>query len=91
MLKIQRLSPALGAILETPGFDEASLPALADAAYEALLEHQVIFFRGTDISPAAHLAFARAFGEIDEPHPIYPSVDGYDHIVKLENNSDTPP
>ncbi|MEC8153262.1 MAG: TauD/TfdA family dioxygenase, partial [Pseudomonadota bacterium] len=91
MLTAQRLSPALGAILEAPGFDEAAMPALAEAAYEALMEHQVIFFRGTDISPAAHLAFAQAFGEIDEPHPIYPSVDGFDRIVKLENNSDVPP
>lgn len=91
MLMAQRLSPALGAILEAPSFDEAAMPALAEAAYEALMEHQVIFFQGTDISPAAHLAFAQAFGEIDEPHPIYPSVDGFDRIVKLENNSDVPP
>ena len=91
MLMAQRLSPALGAILEAPSFDEAAMPALAEAAYEALMEHQVIFFRGTDISPAAHLAFAQEFGEIDEPHPIYPSVDGFDRIVKLENNSDVPP
>ena len=91
MLMAQRLSPALGAILEAPSFDEAAMPALAEAAYEALMEHQVIFFRGTDISPAAHLAFAKAFGEIDEPHPIYPSVDGFNRIVKLENNSDVPP
>jgi taurine dioxygenase len=59
--------------------------------YDALLEHQVIFFRGTEITPSAHLDFAQSFGQIDEPHPIYPHVEGYENIVKLENNAQTPP
>ena len=38
-----------------------------------------------------HLEFAKSFGELDSPHPIYPHVDGYENIVLLENSPDTPP
>ena len=55
------------------------------------MEHQVVFIRQTDIKPEQHLAFAQAFGQLDEPHPLYPHVDGFDRIVKLENDSGAPP
>ncbi len=38
-----------------------------------------------------HLEFARLFGQIDEPHPLYPHVDGYPNIMLLENDSSAPP
>ena len=53
-----------------------------DAIYDALIDHCVIFFRDQDLSPAAHLAFAQSFGEIDQPHPVYAHVEGYENIVK---------
>ena len=31
------------------------------------------------------------FGELDEPHPVYPSVEGFNRIVKLENDQNSPP
>ena len=91
MLTFQKLTPTLGAVTEQAVFGAYPAKDIADAAYEALLEHQVIIFRNTSIDPASHLAFAEAFGEIDEPHPFYPHVDGFDRIVKLENDSSTPP
>lgn len=89
-MKVHRITPAIGA--EISGVDVNKLTgAVADGLYQALLEHLVIFLRGTDITPEAHMALAESFGELDAPHPLYPHVEGFDGIVKLENDSDAPP
>jgi taurine dioxygenase len=91
MLKVEKITPALGGIVEGIDFSKPINETNQHLIYEALLEHQVIFFRGAEITPSAHLDFAKSFGQIDEPHPIYPHVEGYENIVKLENNAQAPP
>lgn len=91
MLTARKITPALGAEISSVDFSLPIAPALHDAIYDALLEHLVIFFRATDIAPAGHLDFARGFGQVDEPHPLYPHVEGFENIVLLENDSGTPP
>lgn len=90
-MKIEPLTPAIGAELHGLDFSKELSTADHDAVYSALLEHQVIFIRDADISPAAHLSFAKAFGDLDAPHPMYPHVAGYENIMLLENNAQTPP
>lgn len=87
----RRISPAIGAVIE--GFDwSAQSPGpWVSELYGALLEHQTIVFPGANPTPDQHLAFARQFGELDEPHPLYPNVAGYENIVLLENTAETPP
>lgn len=91
MLGVAKVTPVIGG--EVTGFAFAtSLPdAVQEAIYEALLEHLVIFFRGTSISPAEHMAFAECFGELNEPNPLYPKVEGFERIMVLENDSGAPP
>ena len=62
-----------------------------NAVYDALIDNCVIFFRDQDVDPEHHLAFARSFGEIDQPHPVYSHVEGYETIVKLANDANNPP
>ncbi|NKB77833.1 MAG: taurine dioxygenase [Gammaproteobacteria bacterium] len=62
-----------------------------DEVYQALLKHQVIFIRGGNIGPKQHLEFAESFGELDDPHPHYPHVEGHENIVLLANDANTPP
>ncbi|MEM8776429.1 MAG: TauD/TfdA family dioxygenase [Pseudomonadota bacterium] len=90
-MRTKRITPALGATIDDIDFSKPIDPATHDAIYQALLDNLVIFFRGTDITPAAHMEFARQFGQIDEPHPLYPHVDGFENIVLLENDSGAPP
>lgn len=90
-LRINRITPAIGAEISGVDFSQPVGVAVCDAIYQALLDHLVIFFRDTQMSPAAHLSFARSFGQIDDPHPFYPHVDGYENIVLLENDSGAPP
>ena len=91
MFEEQRLTPALGAVLQGVDWANADLSALSDAIYQSLLDHQVVFIRQTDIKPEQHLALAQSFGQLDEPHLLYPHVEGFDRIVKLENDSGAPP
>ena len=67
--------------------DEAEL----DLIYQALIKHLVIFFRDQEISPESHLDFAESFGELDEPHPVYAHVPGFERIVMLANDASNPP
>lgn len=91
MLNVLPLTTHIGAEIEGLDLSEPLADDTVDALYRTLLEHSVIFVRGTEISPAAHLALAKQFGAIDEPHPHYPHVDGFPNIVKLENHGEAPP
>ena len=91
MLTTERITPALGAVISGPDFSKPLTSDVHDQIYQALIEHQVIFIRGADISPENHLDFARSFGELDEPHPLYPHVEGYENIVLLDNDGKIPP
>ena len=90
-LKATLLTPSIGA--ELTGLDLSTNVTQDDydAIYAALIEHQVIFLRNQHISPEAHLNFAKSFGELEPPHPVYPQVQGYPQVVLLENGPDNPP
>ncbi len=62
-----------------------------DTVYQALIDHLVIFFRGQQVSPAQHQRFAESFGTLDEPHPVYAHVPGFEQIVQLANDANNPP
>ena len=66
-------------------------PAVLDEMYDALSKHLVLFFRDQDLSPEDHYEFAKTFGELAEPHPVYPHLPGFDRVVLLENDGDRPP
>ncbi|SLN16470.1 Alpha-ketoglutarate-dependent taurine dioxygenase [Roseovarius albus] len=90
-MDIAKVTPAIGAEITGVDLTARLTDMVSEGLYQALLEHQVIFLRDTDITPETHMALAASFGEIDEPHPLYPHVDGFDRIVKLENDSGAPP
>ncbi|WP_262861009.1 TauD/TfdA family dioxygenase, partial [Morganella morganii] len=84
-MEIQPLTPAIGALVgginlnKTP--DTATLAALQDA----LLEHQVLFFRQQYIEPEAQRDFAAALGEL-HIHPVYPSHKDVRELIVLDSH-----
>jgi taurine dioxygenase len=88
---IDPMTPNIGA--EISGLDLARpLDAgVLDALYQALLDHLVIVFRDQDMPPAAHLAFAESFGEIDRPHPVYPHAEGHPNVTLLKHGPENRP
>ncbi|MFT5503941.1 MAG: taurine dioxygenase [Gammaproteobacteria bacterium] len=91
MISIDPLTPAIGAVISGLDFSRPLPDTAHDEIYQALIQHLVIFIRGAEIGPKQHLEFAKSFGVLDEPHPYYPHVAGYENIVLLENDAKTPP
>ena len=91
MIEVKKITPTIGAMIKGVNFSKPIKENVFDQIYEILIENLVIFFRNTSISPMAHLEFSENFGELDDPHPVYPSVDGFNRIVKLENDQNSPP
>ena len=55
------------------------------AIRRALLDHLVIVFHDQQLSPQEHLAFARRFGELEPPHPVFAHLPDNPQVSVLEN------
>lgn len=89
MLTIKPMAGALGA--EIHGLDlscELSSENLARVR-RLVNEHEVIFFRDQDISPAAQKALALCFGPL-QTHPAYDTVEGFPEVTILESTPEKP-
>jgi taurine dioxygenase len=81
-IRTHRVAGALGAEIEGVDLSQ-DLPEAAIAALRrALLDHQVIFFRGQDLSPARFMAFAVRFGEPVE-YPMVKGIEGFPLIIEV--------
>lgn len=91
MLKIEKITGAIGAEISGISLNNNLTAELCDAIYDALIDNQVIFFRNQDITPEVHLQLAKSFGEPEPPHPVYPHVQDFENIVLLKSGGgDTP-
>jgi len=82
--KVQLMAGALGA--QISGID---LNTLTDDGFrlirDLLLNHQVVFIAGqAELTPEAHIAFGRRFGEV-ELHPYLPRLEGHPEIVIIDS------
>ena len=88
-MELKLISGALGA--EVSGID---LTKDTDAATyklirDLLVEHEVLFFRGQDVTPAQQHALASSFGPL-QSHPAYDTVENYPEITILESTAEKP-
>jgi taurine dioxygenase len=85
-IQVNPVTPFLGA--EIGGVD-LSQP-LSAAAFEeierAFVEFGVIFFRGQQLTPEQHIAFAERFGRIDI-NRFFRAVDGYPQIAEVRKEA----
>jgi len=83
-LEVRQIAGALGA--EIRGIDLNNLTDERFATiHDRLLRHQVVFLPGqTDLTPQAHIALGRRFGEV-ELHPYLPRLDGHPEIVTIDS------
>jgi len=83
LIDVQKLTPSIGA--EIFGVDlGAKISARQfQAIHQALLDHQVIFFRDQKMSVDQQKAFVRQFGELHiHPGPRFP-IDGHPEILGI--------
>jgi taurine dioxygenase len=82
-IAVKPLTPSIGAEIE--GINLARLDDDGFAAvHQALLDHLVLFFRDQDITPREHLTFARRFGEVEPPHPVFDRVPEAPEVSVIE-------
>ncbi len=88
-ISVEPLSPTIGA--EISGVDLAQPMGNQTFAevHDALMRHQVIFFRDQELTWDQHKAFGRLFGEL-HIHPTAPAPDGHPEIltVHADENSE---
>ena len=88
---LNKLSPELGAEISEIDLSKDFNEEIQNKIYDDLINYKVLFFREQNITPQFHVKFAKSFGSIEDPHPVYPHVDGFPEIVLLENDKDNPP
>lgn len=89
-MQVDKAAGALGAYVKDVSLaDAAASSDLFGEIREALLAHQVLFFRDQDISPVEYQAFARRFGQV-EGHPAYQTVPEAPDVQILESTAEAP-
>ena len=82
-LRITPLSSALGAQISGVDISQTLSIEDRDAIEQALLTHQVLFFRNQPITPQEQARFAANFGDL-HIHPIYPNVPEQPEVLILD-------
>ncbi|MBS0363859.1 MAG: TauD/TfdA family dioxygenase [Proteobacteria bacterium] len=81
-LNIRRVAGALGAEISGVDLAREQPDEVIAAIRAALVEHQVIFFRDQDLSPAQQVAFGRRFGPLNI-HPYVAGMAGHPEVMEL--------
>ncbi|ALI01710.1 taurine dioxygenase [Pseudomonas sp. FW306-02-F02-AA] len=82
-LTVTPLSTALGAQISGVDISQPLNLEQRDAIEQALLKHQVLFFREQPINPQQQARFATNFGDL-HIHPIYPNVPEQPEVLILD-------
>jgi taurine dioxygenase len=82
------ITPTIGAEVDAIDLNGALDDATVSALRDALVRHKVLVFRDQPVTPAAHVALARRFGEL-EVHPVFPHHPDHPELVLLGGNATT--
>jgi taurine dioxygenase len=86
-IQIRPITPTIGAEIigvDLSRLDDASFTAI----HRALLDHLVIVLRDQHLSPENHLAFARRFGDLEPPHPVFAHLPEHPQVSVFETKGD---
>ncbi|MFM5440680.1 taurine dioxygenase [Aeromonas enteropelogenes] len=89
-LRITPLGPHIGAEISGLTLAEPLSGQLFELIQQALLTHQVLFFREQPITPLSQRALAHRFGDL-HIHPVYPHAPETEEIIVLDTHHDNPP
>ena len=83
-LNIEKINPNIGAIISGIDLNQISEHELQHL-HDALLEHQVLFFRKQNLRADSQVALAHSFGPL-HIHPIFPSLPQAPEIIVLDSH-----
>ncbi|MGB0582584.1 MAG: TauD/TfdA dioxygenase family protein, partial [Limisphaerales bacterium] len=81
------ISGALGAEITGINLAENHSDEVTAQIREALLEHQVIFFRGQEFTPEQQIRFAQRFGQLEE-HDFVKGLPDHPEIIRVVREAD---
>ncbi|MDF1722390.1 MAG: taurine dioxygenase [Minwuia sp.] len=84
-IEVKPIAGALGAEISGVSMAEPMGNQVFQEVHDALMAHQVIFFRDQNVTPAEHVAFARQFGTL-HIHPYAPSLEGHPEVLILKSS-----
>ena len=82
-LTLTPINTALGAQIEGVDLTQPLSVEQREAIEQALLKHQVIFFKNQSINPQQQARFAANFGDL-HIHPIYPNIPEQPEVLVLD-------
>jgi taurine dioxygenase len=82
-MKIKQIAGALGAEISGVDLTRGVSSEMASEIRSAFLQHQVIFLRDQNLTPAQFLAFAQAMGTPVE-YPFVKGIAGFPHIIEVK-------
>jgi taurine dioxygenase len=89
-LSLKPAAGALGAWVSGVGLaDVAESDQIYAQVREALVKHEVLFFRDQDVAPEVFAAFAQRFGQVLD-HPAYATTEQSDAVQILESTAENP-
>lgn len=84
-ISANKLTPSIGAEIGGVDLSSGISDQTIEEINEALVEHQVIFFRDQHLSPEQHKEFGRRFGSL-HTHPVAPGVKDHPEILPLHSD-----
>ncbi|MGO3405629.1 TauD/TfdA dioxygenase family protein [Marinomonas sp.] len=84
------LSNNIGAVIEGLNLAQMTRDEFG-MLYSAFLRHKVLFLWDQIMTPEAHLALGRRFGELEPVHPFFPHVAGNKQVIIIETSAGNPP
>jgi taurine dioxygenase len=82
-MQVKKIAGALGAEISGVDLSNGVSTALAREIRQVFLEHQVIFLRQQNLSPAQFLNFAQAMG-VPIEYPFVKGIEGFPHIIEVK-------
>ena len=81
-IAVQPLNPTIGAEIDGVDLSKPLSKQTFEEVHEALMQHQVIFFRDQEMTLDEHKAFGRLFGEL-HIHPAAKKTEGHPEVLTI--------
>lgn len=83
-LNISPIKSTIGAVIDGVDLNQLNDDTLQQIK-DALLKHQVVFFRNQDLQTNAQVQLARSFGSL-HIHPVFPTVPNVPEVIVLDSH-----
>ena len=91
VVQVTPLTGCLGARVDGINFETGIDDTTFNRLRDELMRHKVLVLPRPALSAVDHVAIGARFGELESRHPDYPTIDGLENIMVIENGPERPP